>query len=100
MANYLYYGNYVGDGVKGLLKDGGSVRVAAVKKLFESVGGTLECFYWAFGQYDYFLIADVPDNVSALSISLRIGATGLFRNNTIVLMTPEEMDEVAKESPT
>ncbi len=56
---------WLGEGVKGLLKDGGSGRVAAVKKLLESVGGTLECFYWAFGHYDYFLIADVRGNVSA-----------------------------------
>jgi uncharacterized protein with GYD domain len=100
MAKYLYYGNLVGDGLKGLLKEGGSGRVAAVKKLFESVGGTMECYYYAFGEYDYFIIADVPDNVSAASVALTVSASGLVRNNTIVLITPEEMDEVAKKSPT
>lgn len=99
MARYLFYGNFVGDGVKGLVKDGGSGRVAAVKKLLESVGGTLECYYYAFGQYDYFIIADVPDNVSAASVSLTVSASGLIRNNTIALMTPEEMDQVVKKSP-
>jgi len=39
MAKYLVHGKYVGDGPKGLLKDGGSGRVAALKKLFESLGG-------------------------------------------------------------
>ena len=100
MAKYLYYGNFVGDGLKGLLKDGGSGRVAAVKKLCESVGGKLECYYFAFGDYDYFIIVDGPDNVSAAAASLAVSASGLVKNNTLVLMTPEEMDQAVKKSPT
>ena len=100
MAKYLYYGNFVGDGLKGLVKEGGSGRVASLKKLCESVGGTLECYYFAFGEYDYFIIVDVPDKVSAASISLTVNASGFVKNNTIVLMTPEEMDQAVKKSPT
>ncbi len=100
MAKYLAYGNFVGEGLKGLLKEGGSGRVAAVKKLFESVGGKLECYYWAFGEYDYFIIADFPDNVTAASVSLTVNASGFHRVNIAVLMTAEEMDQVAKKSPT
>ncbi len=99
MAKYLCYGNFVGEGLKGLLKDGGSGRVAAVKKLIESVGGKMECYYYAFGQYDYFIIGDLPDNVSMAAASLAVNATGLVKNNTVVLMTPKEMDEVIKKSP-
>ena len=100
MARYLYYGNFIGDGLKGLVKDGGSGRVAAVKKLFESVGGKLESYYFAFGEYDYFIIADLPDNVSAASASLTVNASGLVRNSTVVLMTPEEVDQAVKKSVT
>jgi uncharacterized protein with GYD domain len=99
MAKYLYYGNYVGEGLKGLLKEGGSGRIAAMKEVAESVGGKLECCYFAFGEYDYFIIVDVPDNVSAASISLTANASGLVKSKTLVLMTPEEMDQVAKKSP-
>jgi len=100
MARYLCYGNFIGDGLKGLVKDGGSGRVAAVKKLFESVGGKLESYYFAFGEYDYFIIADLPDNVSAASASLTVNASGLIRNNIVVLMTPEELDLAVKKSGT
>ena len=100
MAKYLVLGNYVGEGLKGLLKEGGSSRVATVKKMFDSLGGTMECFYYAFGEYDVLCIYHVPDNVSAASVSLTINATGLLKINTFVLMTPEEMDQVAKKSPT
>jgi uncharacterized protein with GYD domain len=90
----------VGDGLKGLLKDGGTTRVAAAKKLFESLRGTCKSCCFAFGEYDWMIIGDVPDNVSAASISLTTNATGLVRVNTAVLITPEEMDQVVKKSPT
>jgi len=89
----------VGDGLKGLLKDGGSVRRAAVEKVFKSLGGTWESCYFCFGEYDILGIADMPDNVSMASISLTVGATGLVEVKTTVLMTPEEIDEAVKKSP-
>ena len=41
MPKYLIQANYVGEGIKGLLKDGGTGRRAAVEKLFGSVGGKM-----------------------------------------------------------
>jgi len=99
MAKYLVYGNFVGDGLKGLIKEGGSGRVAAAKKLLESLGGKLECYYFGFGEYDYFVIADMPDNVSIASASLAVRTSGLSASGVTVLLTPEEMDEVVKKSP-
>jgi uncharacterized protein with GYD domain len=43
---------------------------------------------------------EVPDNVTAASFALTVSATGLVTTMTTVLMSPEEMDEVAKKSPT
>jgi uncharacterized protein with GYD domain len=99
MIKYLSYGNYLGDGLKGLLNEGGSSRVAALKKACESVGGTIEKFYYAFGEYDFFAISNFPDNVSASAAALAMRATGLVSIKATVLMTPEEMDEVAKKAP-
>ena len=62
MPKYLVQANYVGEGVKGLLKEGGSSRRAAVEKLIKSGGGKLETFYYAFGETDLYVIADMPDN--------------------------------------
>jgi len=39
-----------------------------------SVGGKVEVFYYAFGDTDLFIIADVPDNVSAAALSLTVAA--------------------------
>jgi uncharacterized protein with GYD domain len=99
MPKYLAQCNYVGEGLKGLLKEGGSSRRAIVEKLVKSLGGTVEAFYYAFGETDLYVIADVPDNVSMTAIALTVNATGTVTVKTTVLMTPEEVDEAAKKSP-
>jgi hypothetical protein len=39
MAKYMIQAGYVGEGIRGLLKEGGSSRRDAVDKLLASVGG-------------------------------------------------------------
>jgi uncharacterized protein with GYD domain len=97
MPKYLVQANYVGEGLKGLLKEGGSSRRAAVEKLFGSVGGKVEAFYYAFGDTDVFIIADVPDNVSTAALSLTVNATGAATVKVTVLLTAEEIDAAAKK---
>jgi len=99
MAKYLVQINYIGEGVKGLMKDGGSRRVEVAKKAMESVGGQLDCFYYAFGDVDAVAIVDFPDAASAVALSLLINGSGSVSVNLTPLMTPEEMDEAAKKTP-
>ena len=47
MAKYLIQANYVAEGAKGLLKEGGSSRRATVEKLIASQGGSMESFYYS-----------------------------------------------------
>jgi uncharacterized protein with GYD domain len=63
------------------------------------VGGKLECFYYAFGATDMFIIAELPDHASAASLNLAVAASGAIDSETIVLLTPEEIDEAKKKSP-
>ena len=100
MPKYLIEANYVGEGIKGLLKDGGSVRRATVEKLFKSVGGTIEAYYYAFGDSDLYIIADLPDNATAAALVLTVTATGTVTVKTTVLLPPEEIDQAAKKTPT
>jgi uncharacterized protein with GYD domain len=99
MPKYLVQANYVGEGIKGLLKEGGSSRRAAVEKLFASLGGKVEAFYYAFGDTDLFVIADAPDNVTAAALSLTVNAAGAATSKVTVLLTPEEIDAASKKSP-
>jgi len=99
MPKYLVEANYAGEGLKGLLKEGGSSRRAAVETLIASVGGKVEAFYYAFGKTDVFIIADIPDNVSAAALSLTVSAAGAATTRVTVLLTPEEIDAATKKSP-
>jgi uncharacterized protein with GYD domain len=94
MAKYLYRANLTEKGLEGTLKEGGSARREAVKKAVESLGGTLEVFYYAFGEQDVVAIADLPDNVSAAAFSLVVTAAGGAVVSTQVLLAPEEIDQV------
>jgi uncharacterized protein with GYD domain len=100
MPKYLFKANYVGEGIKGLLKEGGTSRRSVIEKMTESLGGTLEVFYYAFGETDVFAIGELPDNAAAAAFALTISSSGAATVDTTVLMTPEEVDEVVKKSPT
>ena len=99
MAKYMLRINYTADGAKGLIKDGGSKRRAVAQQAAESVGGKVESFYFAFGETDAFVVAELPDNASASAIALTVSAGGGARVQTTVLMTPEELDAAARKSP-
>jgi uncharacterized protein with GYD domain len=98
MAKYLLKASYTTDGVKGVLKDGGTGRRAAVEQTVEGLGGSLECFYFAFGEDDAIVIADLPDNQTAAAISMVVNAAGGAQVSTVPLLTPEEADEATKKS--
>jgi uncharacterized protein with GYD domain len=98
MPKYLVNASYTEEGLKGLLKDGGSKRREAVAQLVKGLGGTLEAFYFAFGDDDIFAIMDLPDNVSATASSLVINAAGAAKMKITVLLTAEEVDQATKTS--
>jgi uncharacterized protein with GYD domain len=99
MAKYLIQANYLAEGAKGLLKEGGSSRQAVVEQLIASQGGSIESFYYAFGETDLYVIADMPDHATMAAISLLIGSTGTVTLKTTVLLTPAEIDAAAQKTP-
>jgi uncharacterized protein with GYD domain len=98
MPKYLIQASYTAEGVKALLKDGGSKRRAAAETAIKGLGGKLESFHFAFGDTDVFAIAEVPDNISAAAVSLAVSASGSVQARTTVLLTPEEMDQATKKT--
>jgi uncharacterized protein with GYD domain len=99
MPKYLVRASLSQEGLKGTLKEGGTARRAAVEQLAKSLGSKLEAFYYAFGEDDLYAIFDAPDNVSAAAASVTVAAVGIGTVKTVVLITPEEMDEVSKKTP-
>ena len=99
MAKYLIEAAYAHEGWRGLIKEGGTGRRAAVDAAAKALGGHVEALYWGFGTDDVYAIVESPDNVSAAAFALAIGATGTIAHyRTIVLLTAEEVDQAAKKS--
>jgi uncharacterized protein with GYD domain len=96
MPKYMVQGSYSVDGVKGVLAEGGSARMAEVKHLLEAVGGALEVMYFTFGSDDFIIIADGPDNATTAALTMMVSSTGAVKVRTTVLLTPEEIDAATK----
>ena len=68
MPRYLIEGSYTSDGTKGLLQEGGSRRRDTVAQVIEGMGGTLEAFYYTFGNRDVIVIYSAPDAITAAAL--------------------------------
>jgi uncharacterized protein with GYD domain len=97
MPKYLFQGTYTADGIKGLEKDKATGRKTALSHAVEALGGKLEAFYFAFGEHDWILLADLPDTASATAFSLAVSGSGLLRTTTTPLVTVEEQDKALQK---
>jgi uncharacterized protein with GYD domain len=98
MPKFLFKASYSPEGVAGVVAKGGSARRDAIKQLVEANGGSLEAFYFAYGDTDVYAIGELPDNETATAIALAINRDGRVTVRTVVLLTPEEVDAAAKRT--
>ena len=98
MAKYLFEGRYNAEGIKGVLKEGGSGRKAAVEAALKGLGGHIEAMYYAFGDTDVYVIVEAPDNVTAAALAMGISAAGSVGVKTTVLLTVDEIDQAGKKT--
>lgn len=96
MTKFLIKASYSSDGVKGVLSTGGTSRKQAVERSINNLGGKMNCFYFAFGDSDAYIIAEMPDVVSAAALSMTVNSTGLAATSCILLLDPEDIDKAAK----
>jgi uncharacterized protein with GYD domain len=98
MPKFLFEASYTAEGVAGVAAKGGTARREAIEQLFDSSGGKLEAFYFAFGHADVYAIGELPDNETAAAIALAINRDGRTTVSTVVLLTPEEIDSAARKT--
>jgi uncharacterized protein with GYD domain len=98
MPKYMVAASYTANGIAGLLEDGGSGRRAKVTATIEDLGGSVDAFYYALGDTDVYVIADLPDHVTATAISMAVNGSGAVNLTTTVLLTPEEIDEATRKT--
>jgi uncharacterized protein with GYD domain len=98
VPKFMVKASYGTDGIRGLMKDGGTGRRAAVQKLVEGSGGKLEAFYLPSGDVDADLPSAGPAAPAATAISPAVNAPGSVRDSTVPLTTPEDRDAACKKT--
>ena len=98
MPRFLLQVSYTPEGIQGVMREGGTSRRSTVEQLAQGLGGSIEAFYFAFGEDDVYVISDFPDNVTAAAVSMTVGASGAARIKSVALLTPEEVDEATRKS--
>ena len=98
MSRFLFEGRYNAEGIKGVLKEGGTGRRKAVEDAVKSMGGRIEAYYFGFGETDVYVIVDGIDNVAAAALAMGISSTGAVGVKTTVLLTVEEIDQAGKKT--
>ena len=98
MPHYLLQASYTSGAVSGLIGSPED-RSAMIRALVEGIGGRVEAYYYAFGDYDIILIVELPDNVTMAALSMVAGASGaIFNFKTTVLIPISEGVEAARKA--
>ena len=76
-------------------------RLEAIRPVVDKLGGRIVNAYFAFGDYDFVLIAEFPDNVSAAALAIAAAAGGAVKSiKTTPLMEASEGLEALRKAAT
>jgi uncharacterized protein with GYD domain len=98
MPKYLFEAKYTPEGVRGLKEAGAASRARAVNDMATGLGGSLESFYFAFGEVDAYVVVDLPGDEAAAAAALTVGASAATTVRTVKLLTIEETDAAIARS--
>jgi len=73
-------------------------RVEAIRPVVDSLGGRIVNAYFAFGDFDFVLISEFPNNVSAAALAIAAAAGGAVKSikTTPLLEATEGLEAVRK----
>lgn len=90
MNYYLTRGKYSQDAMSALIKRPED-RLITTTRLLQGVGGRLHYFFFCFGEFDFLMLYELPDNVTAAALSMTMSAAGAVASTeTTVLMSMED----------
>lgn len=98
MAKYLVLFRVTSETTRGFLEKP-SDRAAVVREVATSVGGSLESYYWMFGQYDGMAVIALPDSQTAAALSLAVSSSGAFAHfETHELLDANDLIAIAERA--
>jgi uncharacterized protein with GYD domain len=91
MPIFISRGNYTREAIAGMTAKPED-RTEAVSKLLSAVGGKLHGLYMTFGEYDFLLIGEAPNEQDVLAALIAAAGTGGVTNlNTTLAVNAADM---------
>ncbi len=81
MPTYISLMIYTEQGLRDIKKS--SSRLDAARKAADDLGGKVGQLYLTMGTYDLVAISEFPDDATAATFALRLGALGNVRTTTV-----------------
>ena len=76
-------------------------RLDVIRPMVEKLGGRIVNAYFAFGDFDFVLITELPDNVTAAALAIAVSAGGACKSvKTTPLMETSEGLEALRKAAT
>ena len=92
MATFITTLKFTQQGIKGI--DETTKRAAALKGAAKKLGVKILDVYWTLGDHDGVLIFQAPDDETATTLLLHLGAAGNVHTTTCRAFTASEMDKI------
>jgi len=92
MVTYVVLANFTDQGIRNVKES--PKRADAFKQMAKTFGVTVKDLFWTQGRYDVVTIVEAPDESSAMSLSLSLGALGNVRTESLRAYSAAEMTTV------
>jgi len=92
MMTYVVLATFTDQGVKNA-KDSPK-RAEAFKQMAKTFGVTVKEIFWTQGRYDVVTVLEAPDEFSAMTLSLSLGALGNVRTESLRAFSAADMTKV------
>ena len=92
MATFITNIKFTQQGIKDI--DHTIKRAAALKAAGKKLGCKVKDVYWTLGDHNGVLIFDAPDDETATTLLLHLGAMGNVHTTTVRAFTAAEMDAI------
>lgn len=98
MALYMYQAAYTPESLAAQIKNPHD-RIEAVRPALEALGARLVTGGYPFGEYDVLVIMEAPDDTTAASVAMAVGAGGSVKAaKTTRLLTGSEWTESLRKA--
>jgi uncharacterized protein with GYD domain len=97
---YLFQAAFTPDGIKNLQKQSATTFRAGVAKLFESVGGRLESWYYDYAENTAYGFASYPSEIAAATAQATVNAAGFAKVTYRPVLSAEDADKAFAKSVT